>query len=262
MVQFQHQSSLADCDRDGRRFTRRAFVCASFVVLIIGLGGLPSEAFVPVRNSEVLRSLTVRASDRISPNAWVGKVSVRSLQPVPPSVRPRGPNADWQPRPGERAFDLRIPSIGIDEVVYQGADLAQLAKGPGHYPACSSGFAPPYCAPFDEVWPGQRGRVVIGGHRTLAHADFFRIGELRQGRRIYVSTPWGNFTYAVTSTTIVSPYDRTIIVPGITERQLVLVSCHPKYSSAQRLLVFARLKRATAPDESRAPATRTLRALH
>lgn len=239
---------------------QRALVYASFVALVIIIVVSPSSnAFLGDAGHEV--SSRGALSKALSADPRAGVTHVESIRPAPARVEPHGPGASFIARSGESVFDLRIPAIGLNEVVYQGTDQAQLAKGPGHYPSCDSGFAPPYCAPFDEVWPGQRGRVVIGGHRTLAGADVFRLGELRAGQRIQVSTRWGDFTYAITSKSIVAASDRTIIVPDVTERELVLVTCHPKYSAAQRLIVFAKLTRATEPQGSQPSAMRSIRAV-
>lgn len=155
---------------------------------------------------------------------------------------PASPPGWFAPGHGQPAFALRIPSIGLRQVVVEGADQAALAGNPGHYPECGPEFPPPFCTTFDATWPGERGRVVIGGHRTLATAPFFDLGEMRRGDQIIVNARWGRFLYRVTHTRLVAPTDRTIIVPGVGGRQLVLVTCHPKFSAAQRLIVFAGMK--------------------
>ena len=137
---------------------------------------------------------------------------------------------------------MRIPKINLDKNVYQGTEQAQLAKGPGHYPSCGRFFAPPYCSTYEEVWPGERGRVIVGGHRSLGHADFFNLNRLRPGDRIYIQAKWGRFIYAVERVAVVDDDDSSTITPKVSHRELMLVTCHPKWSAAQRLLVFAVLK--------------------
>jgi sortase A len=137
---------------------------------------------------------------------------------------------------------MRIPKINLDKNVYQGTEQAQLAKGPGHYPSCGRFFAPPYCSTYEEVWPGERGRVIVGGHRSLGHADFFNLNRLRPGDRIYIQAKWGRFIYAVERVAVVDDDDSSTITPKVSRREMMLVTCHPKWSAAQRLLVFAVLK--------------------
>ena len=51
--------------------------------------------------------------------------------------------------------------------------------------------------------------------------------------------PYGDFTYQVERTRIVSP-DATWVMRRIGYDRLVLTACHPLYSAAQRIVVFAR----------------------
>ena len=51
--------------------------------------------------------------------------------------------------------------------------------------------------------------------------------------------PYGRFTYSVEKTRIVSPSEYSVIKPVGYDR-LVLTACHPLYSAAQRIVVFAR----------------------
>lgn len=169
--------------------------------------------------------------------------AVRTVEPVR-HIRPQGPPSSFDPAPGEAAFRLRIPAIGLNKVVVEGTNQSQLAAGPGHYPGCGDAFSPPYCDPYGEVWPGDRGRMLIGAHRTMAGADFFRLGELEPRDRVRVETAWGTFDYVIDRQAIVAASDMSVVVPPGTARELVLVTCHPKYSSAQRLLYFAHLDRA------------------
>ena len=61
--------------------------------------------------------------------------------------------------------------------------------------------------------------------------------------------PYGRFTYRVERTRIVAPTATEVTDPVGYDR-LVLSACHPLYSAAQRIIVFARLERA----EARGPA--------
>src|SRR5919106_2368603 len=52
------------------------------------------------------------------------------------SDRPGTPPRDFNPRPGQPVFLLKIPSIDVDQVVVEGVGVDDLRKGPGHYPSC------------------------------------------------------------------------------------------------------------------------------
>lgn len=164
------------------------------------------------------------------------KARARSAWDAPKNA-PRG----LRPSEGQVVFRLAIPKIGLSERVREGVDQGVLARGLGHYPSCRSGFPPPFCADFPAVWPGEKGRMLVGGHRTISPHPFFDLGRLGRGDRIEIRAKWGHFLYRVHHLRVVDASDRTIVVPGVPRRELVLVTCHPKGSSRQRLLVFARL---------------------
>lgn len=184
---------------------------------------------------------TTPRSDEVAAHSKLNSDERRHHGSVP---QPRGPARGFLPRPGARVFHLAIPSIGVSEWVVQGTDQAQLARGPGHYPDCAGDFSLPYCSRFDEVWPGEKGRVIVGGHRTLATRPFFDLGEVRRGDRILIRASWGRFVYVVRKTAVVAATDNSVIADGVPRRELMLVTCHPKFSAAQRLLVFSKLVRA------------------
>jgi sortase A len=127
---------------------------------------------------------------------------------------------------GDPLGRIRMPSIGVAEVFVEGTDTGDLRQGPGHYPA----------TPL----PGQRGTVAIAGHRTTYGAPFHDVDDLRRGDRIELDMPYGRFTYRVERTRIVPPTATEVTDPAGYDR-LVLSACHPLYSAAQRIVVFARL---------------------
>ena len=111
-------------------------------------------------------------------------------------------------------------------MVVAGTDTADLRLGPGHYPG----------TPL----PGARGTVGVAGHRTTYGAPFRKLDKLGKGDRIEMRMPYGTFVYRVEQRRIVAP---TAI--WVTRRtsydRLILSACHPLYSAAQRIVVFARL---------------------
>ncbi len=163
-----------------------------------------------------------------------------------PSVEVAGRNEEPRlgpaspPGPGAPVFNLVMPSIGFDEIVVEGVSEEDLKKGPGHYPGCRSGFQRPLCTEFKEVYPGQDGRVIVSGHRTTYGAPFFDIDKLEPGDQIITKTKWGEFTYEVTEKRIVPPDSLAIAIQS-DAAEIVLTTCNPKYSAAQRLIVFGRL---------------------
>jgi len=121
-------------------------------------------------------------------------------------------------------------------VFVEGTAAPDLRRGPGHYPA----------TPL----PGQRGTVAIAGHRTTYGAPFHDVDQLRRGDRIELDMPYGRFTYRVERLRIVKP-TAVEVTDAVGYDRLVLSACHPLYSAAQRIIVFARLERAEARGAAR-----------
>ncbi|HVS28640.1 MAG TPA: class E sortase [Solirubrobacteraceae bacterium] len=140
-------------------------------------------------------------------------------------------------KPGHALGRMRIRRIGLSTVYVQGADAVSLRKGPGHY--------------SDTPLPGAGGTTAIAGHRTTYLAPFRQIDSLRTHDTIELTMPYGVFTYEVERHSIVSPGDLSVLRRASYDR-LVLTACHPLYSAARRIVVFARLVR-TLP---RGPALR------
>ncbi len=132
--------------------------------------------------------------------------------------------------PEHEAFAIiRIPSIERLRdgwSVVEGVTRSDLKNGAGHMPS----------TPL----PGQPGNSVISGHRTTYGAPFHEFDQLVPGDTIEVETGLGVHTYEVRETIIVRPTEI-----WVTEQRqgawLTLTTCHPKFSSRQRLVVFAEL---------------------
>jgi sortase A len=57
---------------------------------------------------------------------------------------------------------------------------------------------------------------------------------------VVLEMPYGRFEYTVERTRIVPP-TATWVTNRVSYDRLVLTACHPLYSAAQRIVVFARL---------------------
>ena len=128
--------------------------------------------------------------------------------------------------PGQPLGRIVIPKLGVRFVVVQGTDAESLKRGPAHYPRT--------------VLPGERGTVGIAGHRTTYLAPFRHIDALDRGDYIVLQMPYGRFHYRVQRTSIVPP-SAVHVLRTASEDRLVLTSCHPLFSAAKRIVVFARL---------------------
>lgn len=149
------------------------------------------------------------------------------------------------PTPGQPASRLYLPRLHKRWAVVEGVTLADLRKGPGHYPRT------------DE--PGQVGNLAIAGHRLPS--VFWNLDRLRTGDPVVVETRSGWYVYRVVRHFVVRPTQVSVIrhnpddprLPP-TRRLLTLTTCNPKFDNYQRLIVRAELvreqgKRAGRPAE-------------
>jgi sortase A len=153
--------------------------------------------------------------------------ALASIKPQPERIAYLARVERSQITTGDAIGQLQIPRLGNTYNIVQGTDTASLEEGPGHYPSTAL--------------PGMGQTVAIAGHRTTYLAPFRFINELRPGDRIYLTMPYGKFTYVVQYQKIVLPTDISVI-NDVGYDRLVLSACNPIYSAAQRIIVFARLR--------------------
>lgn len=142
---------------------------------------------------------------------------------VPETVRLVG---EPEPVYGEPVAFLRIPKLGVDEVVFSGDERPILNRGPGHMPR----------TPL----PGQPGNAVISGHRTTYGRPFFDLDALQPGDLVEVESAAGVHRYEVRETVIVKPNEIWVTEsrPG---GWLTLITCNPRFSARERLVVFTQM---------------------
>jgi sortase A len=128
--------------------------------------------------------------------------------------------------PGNALGRIEIAAIGLDWTVVEGVTKSDLRKGAGHMP--------------DTAMPGQPGNAVISGHRTTYGAPFQNLSNTHKGDLITVTTATGSHVYQIVEKRVVEP-NETWVTGQWDGSWLTLTTCHPKFSSQQRLIVFARL---------------------
>lgn len=130
------------------------------------------------------------------------------------------------PEPGEAMAFIRIPRIGVDQVVFSGVDRQTLKSGPGHMPR----------TPL----PGQPGNAVISGHRTTYGRPFFDLDQVAVGDSIEVEGQSGVHRYQVREIRLVRPTD-VWVTHDRSGGWLTLITCNPKFSARERLVVVAEM---------------------
>jgi sortase A len=137
---------------------------------------------------------------------------------------------------GDAVARLRIPALGVDEIVVNGTDTNSLKRGPGRY--------------LQSAVPGQGELVYVAGHRTTYGAPFSRIDRLKQGDRVIVELPYATFEYRITGHRIVAATELSVLKSKGFE-QLALQACHPRFFATQRYIAYAKPIRVTLPGSER-----------
>lgn len=140
---------------------------------------------------------------------------------------------------------LRVPRLGIDQIVLAGAQPATLAFGPGLL-----GAATP---------PAAHATRVFAGHRDT-HFRFLQ--HMQAGDTIVVTDPGGTERdYAVTHKRVISR-PRLSLAAGARSSRLIFTTCYPfdapTAGGPRRLIVYARSKRGVSAAVQSHPAARAV----
>lgn len=127
---------------------------------------------------------------------------------------------------GDAVARIKVPKIGVDDVIVNGTDTETLKRGPGRY--------------LGSAMPGEGELVYVAGHRTTYGAPFARIDRLAKGDTVVVETPYATFEYAITGKRIVGAR-QTEVLKSKGFEQLALQACHPRFFATQRLIAYAKL---------------------
>ena len=68
------------------------------------------------------------------------------------------------------------------------------------------------------------------------------------GGEILLLTTYGRFRYEVTETSVIASAGSGVVLRQTDDPTLVLTTCHPRFSSSQRLIVEARLVQGPAAE--------------
>lgn len=188
-----------------------------------------------LRREFELHTAQTRTQPGARPGQGRGELPARSGDdrapppPAPPTPSPGGAYAAlWFERPGSDR-----PLVHDDPLfVVEGVSLDVLRRGPGHYP--------------DSAAPGGAGNFAVAGHRTTYGAPFFHLDQLRAGDEVHVVDRSGSrWVYRVVEQRVVAPTELWVVGSdplGTGLPTLTLTTCTPRFSAAQRLVVFAELE--------------------
>ena len=104
---------------------------------------------------------------------------------------------------------LEIPRVNLSVMVVNGDDQATLEVAAGHLP--------------DSPLPWELGNSAVAGHRD----SFFRpLSKIKLHDTMMLTTPHGEFHYAVSSVRVVEPNDLSVLAQN-GRSSLTLVTCYP-----------------------------------
>ncbi|VAW08847.1 hypothetical protein MNBD_ACTINO01-427 [hydrothermal vent metagenome] len=184
-----------------------------------------------VEAAEYFEEVTISEVEYVAPGAPDVTDPQDPAAPVEPTVpeEPKTLLVEETPQQGEAFAIIRIPSIerlAEGWTVVQGVSRSDLKNGVGHMPS----------TPL----PGQPGNAVLPGHRTTYGAPFHELDELEVGDIIEVETAIGLNIYEVRESIIVRPTEIWVTNPR-PGSWITLSTCNPKFSSRERLIIFAEL---------------------
>ncbi|MDL2363217.1 MAG: sortase [Patescibacteria group bacterium] len=125
---------------------------------------------------------------------------------------------------------LKIPRLGMTQVIHSGPSIAELSKGVWLVPNTSS--------------PEKKSNTVIVGHRfTYAGpAVFYFLDKIEVNDRITVDWQKKEYTYKVSEIKVVPPTE-TSVQKATSKPQLTLYTCTPLLTAKNRLVITAPLER-------------------
>lgn len=202
-----------------RKRTLLGVVVASVVAVAIG-----ATAFVVTRDDHADARTVAPPTTTSSTTSTTVKATTTTVGKLP--VPDPAPLDAYRDVPITQIGSMTIPKINLVTPIFEGVWLTVVDHGPGHWP--------------NSAMPGRRGNSVFAGHRVTHTHPFLDMDQLVAGDKVIFNMPYGTFTYAITSITIVQPEDFGIIFPTKTPT-ITLFACHPKHSAAQRIVAKGKL---------------------
>jgi sortase A len=209
--------------RQAVSITGKILIGAGVLVLLFTAYQIWGTSIQESHTQNALRSTLISETNSQEIRHALAEASALNKLPTGPAVT--APNTS-DPGEGEPIGDIRIPVIGINQIVVEGTNTPDLRKGPGHYTG----------TPL----PGQNGNASIAGHRTTYGHPFYNLDSVKVGDPIVLTTLQGIFVYDATKSFVVSPNDTTVI-KNASDNLLTLTTCNPRFSASTRLVVVAKL---------------------
>jgi sortase A len=201
----------------------RTLIGAGLILLLFVAYQIWGTSFQEEHTQSTLRStLAQETNNQEIRHALAEETALDKLPTGPGKTAP----TTAAPSEGNAVGVIRIPKIGINQVVVEGTNTNDLRKGPGHY--------------IGTPLPGQFGNAAVAGHRTTYGHPFYNLDSVKPGDEIVVTTIQGIFVYDAIKQQVVSP-SNTAVLKNAFGAYLTLTTCNPRFSASSRLVVTAKL---------------------
>lgn len=202
-----------------------------FTLLAIGLGGILGP-MIPTMRLEA--AYAVQQWNKPAESAQLPESTPLVLDPL---VTPDGSSI----APVNEDFTLIVPKVGINAAVIPDVDPRQ----PNEYQeALKTGVA----HASTSFYPDEDGTVYLFSHSTNydwfvsdLNAVFYLLKNLEKDDTVVLIYKGKRYTYKITGKRVVSPTATSYLYPYVGHRNLILQTCWPPGSIAERLLIFADL---------------------
>jgi sortase A len=201
----------------------RILIGAGIVILLFAAYQVWGTSLQEAHTQTTLRHTFVHEAKSNQLEQALNSAAAQDKLPTGPPVV--APTTD-APSEGQPVGEIRIPKIGINQIVVEGTNTQDLRKGPGHYTG----------TPL----PGQAGNAGIAGHRTTYGHPFYNLDGVAVGDPIVLTTVQGVFVYDATKSEVVAPDDNAVL-KNTAGNMLTLTTCNPRFSASSRLVVVAKL---------------------
>ena len=201
----------------GRTIAARSVTALVLIVAAVGGWALGAVALEGVLPGQV--GLYGDALARV-PEAPPPTTTTSTTTTTTPGVEP-------PPIVGTQVGWVRIPRFGVNVPLIEGIDLWVIDQGSGHWPGSSR--------------PGERGNLVVAGHRTLYQRPFHDLDQLVAGDRVEFEDMTGAVHVYEVRGVIIVPENAVAIANQNEAHTATLFACHPKGSATHRIVAKLRM---------------------
>jgi sortase A len=201
----------------------KVLIGAGIVLLLFTAYQIWGTSFQESHTQSTLRSTLENETQNAQVKRALAEAAALDKLPTGPPV---AASAIAAPAEGKPIGEIRIPVIGINQVVVEGTNTNDLRKGPGHY--------------IGTPLPGEPGNASLAGHRTTYGHPFYNLNAVKVGDPIVLTTVQGIFVYDMVKSQVVAPNDNHVLDNAFGD-YLTLTTCNPRFSASSRLIVTAQL---------------------